>query len=141
MPVNHRVCSELLLCLVLPSSGSSKTEGHGARLNETSGAALDPGVCLLPKFRKRTLLERPQKEKKKIGEKKNNKMSSGHRTAVAVHSTPLSAGAIRAVCDCTLGAVNVKAAAGREKKKKGKKEETLEVRSGQERRNRASSQG
>lgn len=57
-------------------------------------------------------------------------MSSGHRTVVVVHSPPLSARAIKAVCDCTLGAVNVKAAAGGKKKKKtGKKEETL--RSGQ----------
>lgn len=44
-------------------------------------------------------------------------MSSGHRTAVVVHSPPLSARAIKAVCDCTLGAVNVKAVAGRKKKK------------------------
>lgn len=115
------ICSELvfyfwasLSCFAIEWQLQAK--GHCARLNETSRAALDPRVCLLPKFRERTLLERPQKEKK-IGKK--TKMSSGHRTAVVVHSPPLSARAIKAVCDCTLGAVNVKAVAGKKKKEKG----------------------
>lgn len=139
MPVNHRVCSELLLCLVLPSSGSSKPKATVLVSTKQVELRLIPESVYFLNSEREPCWSDPKKKKKDWG-KKNNKMSSGHRTAVAVHSTPLSARAIRAVCDCTLGAVNVKAAAGREEKKKGKKEETLEVRSGQERRNRASSQ-
>lgn len=57
-------------------------------------------------------------------------MSSGHRTAVVVHSPPLSARAIKAVCDCTLGAVNVKAAPGRKKEKRRRRSRSGQVRKG-----------
>lgn len=133
--VNHQVCSELvfyfgasLSCFAIEWQLEAK--GHCARLNETSRAALDPRVCLLPEFKERALLEQPQREKK-IGKKKP-KMSSGHQTAVVVHSPPLSARAIKAVCDCTLGAVNVKAVAGRKKKRKKGGDTRGQVRSGME---------
>lgn len=76
MSVNHQLCSELVFYFLASLSCFAiewqlKAKGHCARLNETSRAALDPRVCLLPKFRERTLLERPQKEKK-IGKKKQN---------------------------------------------------------------------
>lgn len=120
----------------MPSSGSSKPKATVLVSTKQVELRLIPESVYFLNSEREPCWSDPKKKKRL---EKKTKMSSGHRTAVVVHSPPLSARAIKAVCDCTLGAVNVKAVAGR-KKKKGKKEETLQVRSGQEWRNRASSQ-
>lgn len=70
MPVNHRVCSELLLCLVLPSSGSSKPKATVLVSTKQVELRLIPESVYFLNSEREPCWSDPKKKKKDWGKKK-----------------------------------------------------------------------